>query len=104
MQSKHPDGNGLYPIMSFTDGDALVGRGAYRRAIGMFVVTLPRLMPPRSVPCLIKRESCRPLSRRRFPGVTDNAKARACARTIAGWVPRPEQPRPVTRLRPCKDS
>jgi hypothetical protein len=25
--------------------------------------------------------------RRLFPGVTDNAKARACARTIAGWKP-----------------
>ena len=42
--------------------------------------------------------------RRRFPGVTDNAKARACVRTIAGWTPLPVQPRPVTRLRPRKDS
>ena len=25
--------------------------------------------------------------RRLFPGVTDNAQARACARTIAGWKP-----------------
>ena len=24
--------------------------------------------------------------RRRFPGIIDNAKARACARTIAGWA------------------
>jgi hypothetical protein len=38
--------------------------------------------------------------RRLFPGVTDNAKARACARSIAGWTPLPAQPRPVTRLRP----
>lgn len=30
--------------------------------------------------------------RRRFPGVTDNAKARACARTIAGWKPLPAPP------------
>jgi hypothetical protein len=42
--------------------------------------------------------------RRRFPGVTGNAKARACARRIAGWTPLPVQPRPVTRLRPRKDS
>jgi hypothetical protein len=43
--------------------------------------------------------------RRRFPGITDNAKARACARNIAGWTPLPEQPRPVTtRLHPRKDS
>jgi hypothetical protein len=41
--------------------------------------------------------------RRRFPGVTDNAKARACARSIAGWTPLPVQPRPATRLRPRKD-
>jgi hypothetical protein len=32
--------------------------------------------------------------RRRFPGVTDNAQARECARTIAGWQPL----RPVKRL------
>jgi hypothetical protein len=27
--------------------------------------------------------------RRRFPGITDNAQARECARTIAGWMPLP---------------
>jgi hypothetical protein len=37
--------------------------------------------------------------RRRFPGVTDNAKARACARSIAGWTPLPAQPRPVVTRR-----
>ena len=42
--------------------------------------------------------------RRRFPGITDNAKARACARTIAGWTPLPATPRSVTRLRPGKTS
>jgi hypothetical protein len=42
--------------------------------------------------------------RRRFPGIADNAKARACARTIAGWTPLPAQPCTVTRLRPDKDS
>ena len=30
--------------------------------------------------------------RRRFPGITDNAQARACARTIAGWQPLPLRP------------
>jgi hypothetical protein len=30
--------------------------------------------------------------RRRFPGITDNAQARACARTIAGWEPLPLRP------------
>jgi len=40
--------------------------------------------------------------RRRFPGITDNAQARICARTIAGWNPEPLPPRPVTRLRSRK--
>ena len=42
--------------------------------------------------------------RRRFPGISDNAKARMCARSIAGWTPLPAQPRPVTRLHSRKDS
>jgi hypothetical protein len=37
--------------------------------------------------------------RRLFPGVTDNAKARACARSIAGWQPLPQLGFSVTRLR-----
>jgi hypothetical protein len=38
--------------------------------------------------------------RRRFPGVTDNAQARECARTIAGWKPLPLRPvKRVPRLR-----
>ena len=36
--------------------------------------------------------------RRLFPGVTDNDKARECARTIAGWQPLPPVKRPP-RLR-----
>ena len=30
--------------------------------------------------------------RQRFPGITDNPQARACARTIAGWKPLPLRP------------
>ena len=30
--------------------------------------------------------------RQRFPGITDNARARECARTIAGWKPLPLRP------------
>jgi hypothetical protein len=37
--------------------------------------------------------------RRLFPGVTDNAQARECARIIAGWKPLLAKPRPVRRLR-----
>ena len=38
--------------------------------------------------------------RRLFSGITDNAKARLHARTIAGWLPLPAPVRPVTRLHP----
>jgi hypothetical protein len=41
--------------------------------------------------------------RRLFPGVTDNAQARECARSIAGWTPLPAPVRPVTRLHPRKE-
>jgi hypothetical protein len=41
--------------------------------------------------------------RRRFPGITDNAKTRDCARQIAGWQPLPAPPAKVVRLRPRKD-
>jgi hypothetical protein len=40
--------------------------------------------------------------RRLFRGVTDNAKARECVRTIAGWKPlppMPPMPEKVVRLR-----
>ena len=30
--------------------------------------------------------------RQRFPGITDTAQARQCARTIAGWKPLPLRP------------
>jgi hypothetical protein len=36
--------------------------------------------------------------RRLFPGITDTAQARECARTIAGWKPLPVAPRPVRRM------
>jgi hypothetical protein len=37
--------------------------------------------------------------RRRFPGIIDNARARACVRTIAGWTPQAAPPPKVMRLR-----
>jgi len=37
--------------------------------------------------------------RRLFPGVTDNAEARECARTIAAWKPLPVRQDGVARLR-----
>jgi hypothetical protein len=38
--------------------------------------------------------------RRLFPGIADNARARECARTIAGWKPLPAAACQITRLRP----
>ena len=44
--------------------------------------------------------------RQRFSGITDNAQARACARTIAGWKPLPLRPvkrmPKVPRVRPVR--
>jgi hypothetical protein len=36
--------------------------------------------------------------RRLFPGATDSAQARECARAIAGWRPLPTTPRAVRRV------
>jgi hypothetical protein len=36
--------------------------------------------------------------RRRFPGITDNAKVRNCAKPIAGWTPLPVPPDKVVKL------
>jgi hypothetical protein len=36
--------------------------------------------------------------RRLFPGIIDNAEARECARTIAGWKPLPAVACKITRL------
>ncbi len=38
--------------------------------------------------------------RQRFPGITDHAQARACARTIAGWRPPPAAPCPTMPRHP----
>ena len=34
--------------------------------------------------------------RRLFPGITDMANARCCARIVAGWTAAPETPAPKT--------
>jgi hypothetical protein len=41
--------------------------------------------------------------RRLFPGVTDTAQARECARIIAAWKPLPVPLRPVSRRDPGMD-
>ena len=42
--------------------------------------------------------------RRRVPGVTDNERARECAKTIAAWKPLKLPARPATRLRPIAEA
>ncbi len=37
--------------------------------------------------------------RRLFPGITDNVRARECARTIAGWKPLPAAACQISRSR-----
>ena len=83
---------------------ALASRGAHHHAWGMFVITEADAAAIRAVFNEEGELSAVIELRRRFPGVTDNAKARACARSIAGWTPLPAQLRPVTELRPRKDS
>jgi hypothetical protein len=80
----------------------LAGRGARRHALGMFVVTEADAAAIRAIFHQEGELSAVIELRRRFPGITDNAKARECARSIAGWTPLPVQPSPVTRLRPRK--
>jgi hypothetical protein len=61
---------------------------------GMFVVTEADAAAIRAVFDHEGELSAAIELRRRFPGITDNAKARACARNIAGWTPLPDPTRP----------
>jgi hypothetical protein len=81
----------------------LASRGAHRHAFGMFVITETEAAAIRAVFSQEGELSAAIELRRRFPGITDNAKARACVRSIAGWAPLPVQPRPVTQLRTRKN-
>jgi hypothetical protein len=74
------------------------------KAFGMFVVTEADAAAIRATFDQEGELSAAIELRRRFPGITDNAKARACARIIAGWMPPPAPPSPVTWLRPRKDA
>ena len=44
--------------------------------------------------------------RQLFPGITDNAQARLCVRTIAGWRPLPKRLRPawLRAVKPADDA
>jgi hypothetical protein len=68
---------------------------------GMFVVTDAEAAAIRAIFEQRGELSAAIELRRRFPGITDNAQARECVRTIASWKPlRPVKKRPKSpRLR-----
>jgi hypothetical protein len=70
--------------------------GADPHAPAMFVVTEADAAAIRAVYEQRGEFSAAVELRRLFPGITDNAQARECARTIAGWKPLPL--RPVKRM------
>jgi hypothetical protein len=66
---------------------ALPAAGAHRHGIAMFVLTEADAA---AICAAFDQEgelSAATELRRRFPGITDNAKALAYARTIGGWTP-----------------
>ena len=73
----------------------LLGHSLRRHAAAMFVVTEAEAAAIRAVFEQQGELSAAIELRRLFPGVTDNAQARACARTIAGWKPLAVPRRPV---------
>ena len=81
----------------------LVNDGEHRHASGMFVITDTDAAAIRAIFNQEGELSAAIELRRRFPAITDNAKARECVRSIAGWKPLPVQTRPVTRLRPREE-
>ena len=68
---------------------ALADGGARHHAIEMFVVAEADAAAIRAVFTQEGELSAAIELRRRFPGITDNTKARECARSIAGWPPLP---------------
>ena len=93
----------LQPAMCATDTSHLPSLTHIPMLLEMFVVTETDAAAIRAVFDQEGELSAAIELRRRLLGITDNAKARACARTIAGWTPVPDPPRPVTRLRPRRD-
>jgi hypothetical protein len=85
-----------------TAAPPLAGPGLRPHALGMYVVSESEAAAIRTVFEQEGEFSAAIELRRRFPGITDNEQAREQARTIAGWAPLPETPRPVTRLRPLR--
>ena len=78
----------------------LAARAPRSHAPGMFVVSEAEAAAIRTAFDQGGEQSAAVESRRLFPGVTDMAEARECARTIAGWKPLPVRPRQWTRRDP----
>jgi hypothetical protein len=74
---------------------ALAGPGRRHHAPGMFVVSEAEAAAIRAAFDRGGELSAAVELRRLFPGVTDNAQARECARAIAAWKPLPVKPRLV---------
>ena len=81
---------------------SLAARHAPPHALAMFVVTEADAAAIRAVYEQRGEFSAAVELRRRFPGITDNAQARECARTIAGWKPLPLRPLRKVELHPKK--
>jgi len=76
----------------------LVAHGPPSHPAGMFVVTEAEAAAIRAVFEQHGEFAAAVELRRLFPGVLDNAEARQCARTIAGWKPLPVPRRPAKSL------
>ncbi len=83
------------------DCAALAGNAARSHIVPMFMVSEDDAAAIRAVFDQDGELSAAIELRRRFPGITDNAQARRCARTIASWTPTPDLP-PRPRSRPRK--
>jgi len=80
----------------------VAGLGAAPHAPGMFAITEAEVAVIRAAFEQNGELSAVVELRRLFPGVTHNAQARECVRTIAGWKPihlLPRQPAPDRRPR-----
>jgi hypothetical protein len=76
---------------------------SFSHAPGMFVVSEAEVAAIRAVYERQGELQAAVELRKRFPGITDTAQARECARTIAGWKPLPVPLRRV-RLHPEKQT
>jgi hypothetical protein len=77
----------------------LPGRAREAQGLAMFAVTEADAAAIRAVFNEEGELSAAIEVRRRFPGITDNTKARECTRIIAGWTLLKTQPCTVTPLR-----